>query len=338
MTAPVSTAAWILLAQRDDGALPWYEGGHLDPWDHVEAAMALDAAGHHDAAEHAYRWLLDRQRQDGSWASRYVNGEPDDDLAEAHHTAYVAVGLRLHWLSTQDGAFRDESWPMVRRAIDGVLRDQAPGGEIWWAHRPGAAPDREALLTANCSIYQALRCALDTAADLGEAQPDWELALAQLDSALRTRPEAFADKRRYSMDWYYPVLGGVLRDEDGNGEARSHLAARWDEFVVPGHGVRCVSGRPWVTVAEACELALALAVSDRPDEARGLIDGVLPQRHDDASYWTGLVVDDGKFWPIERTTWTAAAVVLADAAVDATSPTYEVFAAPARRHLGSLAA
>ena len=34
-------------------------------------------------------------------------------------------------------------------------------------------------------------------------------------------------------------------------------------------------------------------------------------RDDDGSYWTGLVFADGKRWPIERTTWTAAAVVLA---------------------------
>ena len=34
-------------------------------------------------------------------------------------------------------------------------------------------------------------------------------------------------------------------------------------------------------------------------------------RDDDGSYWTGLVFADGVRWPVERTTWTAAAVVLA---------------------------
>ena len=34
-------------------------------------------------------------------------------------------------------------------------------------------------------------------------------------------------------------------------------------------------------------------------------------RERDGSYWTGLVYSDGKRWPVERTTWTGAAVVLA---------------------------
>ncbi len=44
------TVAALLAVQRPDGALPWFRGHHLDPWDHTEAAMALDAAGEHDAA------------------------------------------------------------------------------------------------------------------------------------------------------------------------------------------------------------------------------------------------------------------------------------------------
>ena len=62
------------------------------------------------------------------------------------------------------------------------------------------------------------------------------------------------------MDWYYPVLGGAVRGD----EAAEMLAGRWDEFVVPGLGVRCVSTNPWVTGAETCELVLALeALGDR---------------------------------------------------------------------------
>ena len=56
------------------------------------------------------------------------------------------------------------------------------------------------------------------------------------------------------MDWYYPVLGGAVR---GAGAA-ARLHAGWDEFVVPGLGVRCVSDEPWVTGAETCELVIAL--------------------------------------------------------------------------------
>lgn len=61
------TVRSILAEQQPDGAVPWFRGHHLDPWDHTEAAMALDTAGEHAAAEAAYRWLAKRQNPDGSW-------------------------------------------------------------------------------------------------------------------------------------------------------------------------------------------------------------------------------------------------------------------------------
>jgi hypothetical protein len=129
-------------------------------------------------------------------------------------------------------------------------------------------------------------------------------------------PEAFADRSRYSMDWYYPVLGGALT----GAAARDRLARDWSRFVVPGLGVRCVADRPWVTGAETCELALALTAAGQPDAALEQLAAMQHLRHDDGSYWTGLVYADDARWPVERTTWTAAAVVLAaDALAGATA-------------------
>src|SRR3712207_815290 len=65
-----ATVAAIAAEQEADGALPWSRGGQLDPWDMVEAAMALDLGGEHARAGAAYRWLARRQRLDGSWAAR----------------------------------------------------------------------------------------------------------------------------------------------------------------------------------------------------------------------------------------------------------------------------
>ena len=61
------TVDFILDAQRPSGEIPWFEGGHTDPWDHTEAAMALSIAGEIDAAGRAYRWLSNTQLVDGSW-------------------------------------------------------------------------------------------------------------------------------------------------------------------------------------------------------------------------------------------------------------------------------
>ena len=92
---------------------------------------------------------------------------------------------------------------------------QLPGGAIGWALRPDGTPDDTALLTGNASLFQALRCGIALAGLRGESQPDWELAVTDLGTALRSAPEAFADRSRYSMDWYYPVLGGAVTGAGG---------------------------------------------------------------------------------------------------------------------------
>jgi hypothetical protein len=202
---------------------------------------------------------------------------------------------------------------------------QLPGGPIGWALRPDGSPDDAALLTGSASLFQALRCGVALAALQGDPQPDWEVAVADLGTALRDRPEAFADRSRYSMDWYYPVLSGAVTGAD----AEDRLAAGWHRFVVPELGVRCVADRPWVTGAETCELALALAATGRPEDALEQLAAMQHLRADDGSYWTGLVFADGVRWPVERTTWTAAAVVLAADAVAGATPAAGLFADPA---------
>ena len=318
------TVAWVAAQQDTDGALPWFRGGQLDPWDSVEAAMALDVGGEHARAVAAYRWLADRQRPDGSWAAEYREGAESAPAAESNHAGYLAVGLWHSWLITGDEQLVAELWPAVRRGLDLVTRMQLPGGAVGWALRPDGTPDDTALLTGNASLFQALRCGIALAGLHGEAQPDWDLAVTDLGTALRTRPEAFADRTRYSMDWYYPVLGGALTGAD----ARDRLAADWDRFVVPGLGARCVADRPWVTGAETCELALALAAAGQQDAAIEQVAAMQHLRDEDGSYWTGLVFADDVRWPVERTTWTAAAVVLAADALSGATPAAGLFTDP----------
>jgi hypothetical protein len=320
-----ATVASIAAEQDTASALPWFRGGQLDPWDSVEAAMALDIGGAHDRAAAAYRWLAARQRPDGSWAAEYRDGAESAPAAESNHAGYLAVGAWHSWLITGDEHLVAELWPVVRRGLDLVTRMQLAGGAIGWALRPDGTADDTALLTGNASLFQALRCGIALAGLAGDAQPDWELAVADLGTALRTRPDAFADRSRYSMDWYYPVLGGAVT----GAAARERLAADWDRFVVPGLGARCVSDRPWVTGAETCELALALAAADQRDAATEQVAAMQHLRHDDGSYWTGLVYADDARWPVERTTWTAAAVVLAADALSGATPAAGLFTDPA---------
>jgi hypothetical protein len=319
------TVRSIAAEQHRDGALPWFRGGQLDPWDSVEAAMALDVGGEHERARAAYRWLAARQRPDGSWAAEYRDGAESAPAAESNHAGYLAVGLWHSWLVTGDEELVTGLWPVVRRGLDLVTRMQLPGGAIGWALRPDGTPDDTALLTGNASLFQALRCGIALAGLGGEVQPDWEVAVGDLGAALRTRPEAFADRSRYSMDWYYPVLGGAVTGE----AARERLATDWDRFVVPGLGARCVADRPWVTGAETCELALALAAAGQPEAATEQLAAMQHLRHEDGSYWTGLVYADDARWPVERTTWTAAAVVLAADTLAGATPASGLFSDPA---------
>lgn len=123
------------------------------------------------------------------------------------------------------------------------------------------------------------------------------------------------------MEWYYPVLGGSLRGPS----AQARIDERWEDFVVPGLGVRCVDDRPWVTGAETCEFVMALdAIGDRA-RAHEQFAAMHHLREEDGSYWTGLVYSDGKRWPVERTTWTAAAVILAADALSSSTPGAGIF-------------
>lgn len=319
-----ATVAGIAAVQRTDGAIPWFRGHHLDPWDHVEAAMALDTAGEHERAEAAYRWLAENQLPDGAWYAAYLDGDaarPTDRSRESNFCAYVAVGVWHHYLATGDDAFLDRMWPVVGRAVEFVLALQQPGGQIGWKREADGTPVTDALLTGSASIHQALRCALAVAEHQEEPQPDWELAVGWLRHAVRHHPERFLDKSRYSMDWYYPILGGAVTGD----AARQRIDEGWDRFVVPGLGVRCVLPNPWVTGGESAELALALWVMGESDKALDILRWIQHLRTGDGMYWTGYVFDDKTVWPEEKTAWTAASVLLAVAALGGDEATMQVF-------------
>lgn len=211
-------------------------------------------------------------------------------------------------------------WPVVRRGLDFVVGMQQPFGGIAWSqewdeHGP-ARVNAGALLAGSSSIYQSLRAGVALAELFDDPQPEWELAGGRLGHALREHRDLFLDKASYSMDWYYPVLGGAVRGQTG----LELVASGWHAFVMPGLGCRCVRENPWVTGAETCELVMALdSLGDR-DRALRLFTDMQHLRHESGAYWTGSVHPEDVFWPVEQTTYTAAAVVLAADALSRTTP------------------
>jgi hypothetical protein len=283
--------------------------------------MALLVGGEVEAAERAYAWLFETQRPDGSWPLQTRAGAVEDAGTDTNMVAYVAVGVWHHWLVRRDEAFVARAWPVVRAALDCVVSLQLPFGGISWARGESGEAWDNALLAGSASIYQSLTCGVALSELVDEPQPDWELAAGRLGHALREHEDLFEAKTRWSMDWYYPILGGAVRGE----AAVERIAGRWDDFVIDGLGILCVGDRPWVTGAETCELVLALdAIGDR-ERALELLTWMQHLRDPDGSYWTGFVYPDDARWPEECSTWTAAAVILAVDALSATTAGADIF-------------
>jgi GH15 family glucan-1,4-alpha-glucosidase len=307
-----STVQFILDCQLDDGSIPWFEGGHADPWDHTEAAMALSIAGEYKSAEKAYQWLADFQLEDGSWWASYKAGEVDNgERRESNFVAYIATGVWHYYLITEDKLFLRRLGPTVEKAINFVLALQSEHGEIQWAVDAHGKPLQDALITGCSSIYKSLECACNIASMLAEDNKQWLAARQILGEALRYKPQRFdrtwESKSRYSMDWFYPIMAGVYTQT----EAQERIKQRWHEFVEPELGCRCVADEPWVTVAESCELTLALLAAGDHGRAVKLYSWLHQWRLGDGSYWTGYQFVQDVLWPDEKPTWTSAAIILA---------------------------
>lgn len=321
------TVDYIASAQQSDGAIPWYEGGALDPWDHIEAAMGLTIGGRYDEARQAYYWLEQNQEANGSWLAAYKGGKVEDGTrAESNFVAYVATGVWHYYLVTRDVSFLERMWPVVERAIGFVLRLAGDHGQIYWCEDTTLGIREDSLVTGCSSIYKSLECALNIATTLEEKVPHWALARTRLGNALKHHPECFDrtwdSKSRFAMDWYYPVLTGVISGM----QARQHLRSRWNHFVVNEFGCHCVDDEPWVTVAESCELTMALLAAGEYPRAVQLFSWLHQFRdEEDGSYWTGYVYRDEALWPEEKPTWTAGAILLAADALSNTTAAAHLF-------------
>jgi len=331
-TEVAATVASIAAVQQPDGMIPWYDGGHGDPWNHVEAAMALDSGGRRTEAEAAYDWLAATQRTDGAWHQYYRAGRVEETTLDANVSAYVATGVWHHFLTTGDAGFLETMWPVVDAAVGYVLDLQTPRGEVIWARHADGTPWTFALLTASSSTFASLRAASAVAARLGHERPGWEAAIVTLGRVIVEEPGAFLPKDRWSMDWYYPVLAGIVTGD----AARDRLIAGQRRFVIDGLGVRCVADKDWVTAAETSECAMAYLAAGEDGAARQLLDGTRHLRHSDGSYFTGMVHPQGDhFPPGERSTYSAAAVVLTAMALDSSGPRVPLLAPAASLSLSA---
>lgn len=311
----------LVRAQLSNGCIPWFECGRWDPWDLVEAALALDAGGAHAAARAAYDFLAQQQRHDGAWACPIVGGDRWTQVLDSNGAAYIAVGVWHHFLLTGDEGALHTLFPVAERGIQFALDLQLTNGAIAWSRDLSGRPGDHALLTGCSCLVVSIGCGIELAHAMGDERPEWELARDRLRYAVAAGGAVFADRSRYSMDWYYPVLCGAVQGD----AARARIESGWDRYVVEGLGVRCVDDRPWITSAETAEAAIALVRCGMAEEATALFEWVQYQRHRDGSYWTGATFPDGRHFPNERSTWSGAAIVLANDVITGRGPVAAIF-------------
>jgi len=316
---------YISEVQSLDGYICWEKNKKLDPWDHIEAAMGLSIGGKEGSAKKAYIWLKDNQEADGSWFSEYFQGTPSSTRKESNFSAYIATGLWHYYLVTQDKEFLELMFPTLKKAIDFVISLQTSFGDFYWGMEEGSLLD-DSLITGCSSIYKSLDCAIAIYEALNKDSNYLVNSKRRLKNCLTVNPSRFdrswKSKKRYSMDWYYPVMCGIIKGDD----ASERILNRWKQFIVEGKGCKCVEEEPWVTIAESSELVVALMVNGQEEKAKMVFDWLHQWRDEkDNLYWTGYVYTDKAYWPIEKPTWTAAAVLIAADTIFKFTPGSELF-------------
>jgi len=317
-----SVAALISRTQLASGEIPWSKTDKTDPWDHVEAIMGLSIGGYFEEARCGFEWMVQNQLENGSWYSSFQKGVPDDKTLDSNMSSYIAVGLFHYFLITGDRAFLEKMWPTMRKGIEYALGLQTPGGEIYWARSPEGEIDPMSLLTGSSSIYMSLKCAIVIAGLLEIPVPGWRESLGKLGDAIKNRRHRFnVAKSRFSMDWFYPILCGVISGTD----AQKRIDKHWKKFVVDGLGVRCVSDEPWVTIAETSEFVLSLTAMGNHRLASIIFSWIQDKCYEDGSCWCGFTFPDMVIWPDDKVTWTNAVVLMAADALYNLTPASQLF-------------
>jgi hypothetical protein len=78
-------------------------------------------------------------------------------------------------------------------------------------------------------------------------------------------------------------------------------------------------------MAETAELVLALSAIDDYTRAKAVFSWLADKKYPDDTYWMGVTYPDAIIWPDEKSSWTAAAVVLAWDALSAETPAGKIF-------------
>jgi len=307
----INAGRYIKSVQLESGAIPSNKDGSHDPWDHIESIMGLNFADEIEASKLAFSWLIKNQNHDGSWYSKYHDGVPIEKNKPSHFGPYIAVAA-LHFYKTfSNKEFLETLWPSIELAINFALSLQTKNGTIPWSVDENGEVEEDYLLTGSSSILKSIECGIAISNILNNQNnaTDWPKSYDLLSQAIREPKDKFdllKDRKRFSMDWYYPILSGCLDDNKKN----FYIDKVLKDFYTKDIGIKCVIEEPWVTVAETCEFIISLMISGRPQDAKNLLLDVLNISDENQIPYMGWQYEENIFWPNEKPSWTAAALII----------------------------
>ena len=303
--------AYIKSIQYKSGAIPSNKDGTHDPWDHIESIMGLNIYKDIEASKSAFNWLTHHQNSDGSWYAKYYKTDAIEKNKPTHFSPYIAVAALHFFRIFKDINFLQSIWSSIELAVNFSVELQQDNGTIPWSINNNSQIENDYLLTGCSSILKSIECSIALSKILNKTEniEKWKKAHLLLSNAIQDPDGKFdliKDRKRFSMDWYYPILSGCLKQDE-----KSHYINKiFKDFYLDGIGIKCVIEEPWVTVAETSEFILALMCAGYDDEAKRLLFDVLNISDEEGIPFMGWQYEQNIFWPEEKPSWTAAALML----------------------------
>lgn len=305
-------AKFIKSIQLESGAIPSNDDGSHDPWDHIESIMGLNFANEYESSKLAFDWLIKNQNQDGSWFSKYMDDIPIEKNKPTHFAPYISVAALHFYKIFSDKEYLEYLWPSIESAINFSIKLQIQNGTIPWSVDKNKKIEEDFLLTGSSSILKSIECGIAISKIIKNTKNlgDWNNSYELLSKAIKNPSGKFdllKDRKRFSMDWYYPILSGCLNDN----QKFFYVDKVFKDFYIKEMGIKCVIEEPWVTVAETCEFIICLMISGRDEDAKKLLKDVINISDINGVPYMGWQYEENIFWPLERPSWTSAALIIA---------------------------
>ena len=234
-----------------------------------------------------------------------------DESKPTHFGPYISVAALHYFKIFSDKEKLEELWNTIRSAIDFSINLQNSNGTIPWSVDHKNNIEHDYLLTGSSSILKSIECGIKISKILNkEINEKWMKAYEALSYTVQNPNDLFdktTDRSRFSMDSYYPIISGVLSETQKD----YYIKKVFKDFYVKGIGVKCVVEEPWVTVAETAEFIIALMISNRIEDAKKILIEVMNITDSKNIPYMGWQYEENIFWPEEKPSWTAAALILA---------------------------